>query len=58
MLQMNDNDIVGKTVNQRYKENYIANMLVKTLYANDVNNAKFYRIVKLFKEKILGNIEI
>lgn len=58
MLQMNDNDIVGKTVNQRYKENYIANMLVKTLYANDVNNAEFYRIVKLFKEKVLGNIEI
>ena len=58
MLQKNDNDIVGKTVNQRYKENYIANMLVKTLYANDVNNAEFYRIVKLFKEKVLGNIEI
>lgn len=58
MFQMNNNDIVGKTLDQQYKENYIANMLVRTLYANDVNNSECYRIIKLFKEKVLGNVEI
>lgn len=43
---------------QLEKENYIANMLVRTLYSNDVNNSERYRIVKLFKEKVLGDVEI
>ena len=43
---------------QLEKENYIANMLVRTLYSNDVNNSECYRIIKLFKEKVLGDIEI
>lgn len=51
MFQMNENDIVGKTMDQQYKENYIADMLVRTLYSNDVSNAECYRIIKLFKEK-------
>ncbi len=34
------------------KENYIANMLVRTLYSNDVSNAECYRIIELLKEKI------
>lgn len=55
---MNNNDIVGKTLDQQYKENYIANMLVRTLYANDVNNSECYKIIKSFKEKVLGNVEI
>ena len=33
-------------------------MLVRTLYSNDVNNSECYRIIKLFKEKVLGDIEI
>lgn len=55
---MNENDIVGKTIDQQYKENYIADMLVRTLYSNDVNNAECYHIIKLFKEKILGDVTI
>ncbi len=43
---------------QLEKENYIADMLVHTLYSNDVNNSECYRIIKLFKEKILGDIAI
>ena len=58
MFQMNEYDIVGKTMDEQYKENYIANMLVRTLYSNDVSNQECYNITKLFKEKVLGNIEI
>ena len=54
MFQMNENDVVGKTMDQQYKENYIADMLVRTLYSNDVTNDECYHIVKLFKEKVLG----
>lgn len=58
MFQMNENDIVGKAMDQQYKENYIADMLVRTLYSNDVSNDECYRIIKLFKEKVLGNVTI
>lgn len=58
MFQMNENDVVGKTMDQQYKENYIADMLVRTLYSNDVSNDECYHIVKLFKEKVLGNITV
>lgn len=36
------------------KEAYIANMLINTLYSNDVSNAECYRIIKLFKDMVLG----
>lgn len=58
MFQMNENDIVGKTMDQQYKENYIADMLVRTLYLNDVDNEECYNIIKLFKEKVIGNVNI
>mgnify|MGYP001094312097 CR=1 FL=1 len=58
MFQMNENDVVGKTMDQQYKENYIADMLVRTLYSNDVSNDECYNIIKLFKEKVLGNVII
>lgn len=58
MFQMTENDICGKTMDELYKENYIANMLVRTLYSNDVNNEECYNIIKLFKEKVLGNIPL
>ncbi|WP_285947139.1 hypothetical protein [Thomasclavelia cocleata] len=58
MFQINENDIVGKTMDQQYKENYIADMLVRTLYSNDVNNTECYHIIKLFKEKVLGDVII
>lgn len=46
------------TTEQHYKENYISNMLVRTLYSNEVTQSECYNIIKLFKEKVLGNIEI
>ncbi len=58
MFQMNENDVVGKTMDQQYKENYIADMLVRTLYSNDVSNDECYHIVKLFEGKVLGNVMI
>lgn len=58
MFQMNENDIVGKSMDQQYKENYIADMLVRTLYSNDVNNDECYHIIKLCKEKVLGDVTI
>ncbi len=58
MFQMNENDVVGKTMDQQYKENYIADMLVHALYSNDVSNDECYHIIKLFKEKVFGNITI
>jgi hypothetical protein len=58
MFQINESDTVGKSMDQQYKENYIADMLVNTLYSNDINNSECYRIIKLFKEKVLGNVTI
>ena len=58
MFQMNENDIVGKTTDQRYKENYIANMLVRTLYSNNVTQSECYRIIKLFENKVFGDNHI
>ncbi len=58
MFQMNGNDVVGKTMDEQYKENYIADMLVHTLYSNDVNNEECYNIIQLFKKKVLGDIQI
>lgn len=54
----NNNDIINQTTNQMNKENYIANMLVNTLYSNNVSNSECYRIIKLFKEKVLGDVKI
>lgn len=56
MFQNNINNFTDKVSEQGYKENYIANMLVRTLYSNNVNNSECYRIIKLFKEKVLGDI--
>lgn len=37
---------------QLEKENYIADMLVRTLYSNHVNEDECFRIIDLFKDKI------
>lgn len=55
---MFNNNIVEQASEQLEKENYIADMLVHTLYSNDVNNSECYHIIKLFKEKVLGNVDI
>lgn len=51
----NLNNIIEKTNEQYEKENYITNMLIRTLYINDVNEKEIYNIVKSFKDKILGS---
>ena len=58
MYQINENNIVTKSTEQLQKENFIADLLVRTLYSNSVNNAECYRIIKLFKEKVLGDVTI
>lgn len=57
MFISNDN-IVKETLEQSEKENYIANMLVNTLYSNSVNHSECHRIIQLFAKKVLGNIEV
>lgn len=54
----NQNELFFDSMIQQEKENYIANMLVRTLYSNDVNNAECYRIIRLFEDKVLGNVDI
>ena len=58
MYQINENNIATKSTEQLQKENFIADMLVRTLYSNSVNNAECYHIIKLFKEKVLGDVTI
>jgi len=54
MYQNNNINVVEQACQQLEKENYIADMLVRTLYSNDVNNAVCYRIIELFTKKVLG----
>lgn len=58
MFQITKNDVVGESMIQLEKENYIADMLVHTLYSNDVNDSECYRIINLFKDKVLRNITL
>jgi hypothetical protein len=54
MNNINMVDAVAQVNKQMEKENYIANMLVRTLYSNQVSNSECYRIIELFKKKVLG----
>lgn len=56
--QAKNNIYISDSITQQEKENYIADMLVHTLYLNNVNNSECYNIIKLFKEKVLGNVQI
>lgn len=58
MSKKDEYNITCKTMNQIEKENYIVDMLINTLYSNNVNNSECYRILKLFKERTIGNIQI
>lgn len=49
------NNIIEKVYKKNEKENYIANMLVHTLYSNNVDQDECYRIIKLFKDMVLGS---
>ena len=56
--QAKNNIYISNPIMQQEKENYIADMLVHTLYSNNVNNNECYNIIKLFKEKVLGDVQI
>lgn len=58
MSKIDECNITCKTMNQIEKENYIVDMLIHTLYSNDVSNNECYRILKMFKRRVLGNIII
>lgn len=49
------NSITEKVYEKNEKENYIANMLVRTLYSNNVDQEECYRIIKLFKDMVLDS---
>ena len=54
---MNNNNMVDAVTQlnqQMEKENYIAEMLVRTLFSNQVDNSECYRIIELFKKKVFG----
>ena len=55
---MSNNNVLENITMQFEKETYIVNMLVRTLYSNDVNINECYRILKLFKQQILGDVDI
>ena len=48
------NNILEQTSEQLGKEAYIANMLVRTLYSNDISDSEAYNIIKQFKNMVLG----
>ncbi|WP_305113949.1 hypothetical protein [Thomasclavelia cocleata] len=58
MFNNNTIQMLAQVSEQLEKENYIADMLIRTLYSNDINNSECYRIIKLFKEKVLGNVAV
>lgn len=52
MFQLDKNNVVAQQMEQHYKENYIANMLVRTLMSNTVTYVECCHIIELLKEKI------
>ena len=52
MFQLDKNNVVSQQMEQREKENYIANMLVRTLMSNTVTYIECCRIIELLKEKV------
>lgn len=45
-FQTDECNIVNKAINQIEKENYVVDMLVNTLYPNNVSSRECYRIFK------------
>ncbi len=58
MFKINENDVAGQTIYKLNKKNYITDIPVHTLYYNDDDNSECYDIIKLFKEKVLGDVVI
>ena len=56
---MFDNNFVDNYLQREEKENYIVQCLINTLYCGtDVNQSECYSIIKKFKEKVLGDVEL
>lgn len=53
-MSISNDNIINNTAKQLEKENYIANMLVHTLYSNDVNLSECHGIIELFVKKVFG----
>ena len=49
----NDNSMLQQ-MEQREKENYIVNSLIRVLYGNNVNKSECVRIVEEFTRRVLG----
>lgn len=52
MFNFDKNNIVSQQMEQHEKEDYIANMLVRTLMSNTVTYIECCHIIELLKEKI------
>lgn len=58
-VNMFDNNFVDNYLQREEKENYIVKCLINTLYCGtDVNQSECYSIIKKFKEKVLGDVEL
>ena len=52
MFTLDKNNIAAQQIEQRYKEHYIANMLMRTLMSNTVTYIECCHIIELLKDKI------
>lgn len=52
MFQLDKSNVVAQQMQQHEKENYIANMLMRTLMSNTVTYIECCHIIELLKEKI------
>lgn len=56
---MFNNNQIDNFIQREEKENYIVKCLIHTLYCGtDVNQSECYSIIKKFKEKILGDVDL
>lgn len=56
---MFNNNQIDNFIQREEKEKYIVKCLINTLYCGtDVNQSECYSIIKKFKEKILGDVEL
>lgn len=48
-------NIIEYATQQVEKENYIADMMIRTLFSNDVDISECNHIIDIVKEKVCGN---
>lgn len=58
-VNMFNNNSVDNYLQREEKENYIVKCLINTLYCGtNVSQSECYSIIKKFKEKVLGDVEL